>query len=202
MRSVIATPEFIDHEAWDKFAWLVPHETGDEPWYYRVPTDEGEDLRKLPTDPNFTKTLDPAVRPLVGWLHQKGIPTGPSCSGHDLDKRDFGQIFSNLREDGKKIRGSGLLLRDPEDGKDYVMQDDSYTLPWGSLDAFRKVASHHQPVGWLPFYTTDPRAELAVGHGTGFEIKQTAPDIFGVRTDGTNPDAWKEASAVLRRALG
>jgi len=201
MQSVTATPDFVPHEAWDQFAWLVPHETGKEPWFYRAFRNKRPNTRRLPSDPNFMKTVDPELQPLVGWLHSRGVTTGPSCSGHDINKRGFHEIYAGLERDATKIKTAGLTLQDPENGRDYVMQDNNYQLPWGSFDSFRKVANQHQPVGWLPFYTTDLRAGLALGTGPGFEIKETAPDMYGIRTTGENPDAWRLASDVLHRAL-
>lgn len=201
MRSIRANPDFIPHEKWDEYAWLVPHDSGPEPWYYAAPTGQAPARRQVPTNPKFLKTVDPVIRPLVGWLHSKGIPTGPSCSGHDLEKREFGTIYANLGDDADRIRSTGLLLHDPEDGRDYVMQDDAYQLPWSTFDAFRKVADGHQTVGWLPFYTTDPRVDLVVGEHPGFEIKQTRPGSYGIHTEKLDADAWKQAGDMLRDAL-
>jgi hypothetical protein len=201
MRPVDASPDFIPHEEWDKHAWLVPHEPRDEPWYYAVETGQQPSLRELPTDPGFMRTVDPEIRPLVAWLHSRGIPTGPSCSGHAIDAKGFDQIYAGLVRDSEEIRTIGVLMRDPEDGRDYVALDEDYELPWGSYEEFLAKAREHQPVGWLPFYTTDPRIELALGKGEGFEIKQTGDDSYGIRTAGTNPEAWTKAAATLARAL-
>ena len=134
-------------------------------------------------------------------MHSKGVPTGPSCSGHDIDKRGFDDIYTSLVRDSEEIQTIGVLLRDPEDGKDYVARDEDYRLPWGSFEEFLAEAREHQPVGWLSFYTTDPRVPLALGKGDGYEIKKTGADSFGVRTDGTNPEAWTKAAAALAKAL-
>jgi hypothetical protein len=201
VRPVDASPGFVPHEAWDKFAWLVPHEPREEPWYYAVPTGQRPQLRQLPSDPAFMRSVDPEIRPLVAWLHRQGVPTGPSCSGHDVDKRGFDDIYAGLERDAEEIRTIGVLLRDPEDGNDYVAMDEDYEFPWSSFEEFLAQAREHQPVGWLPFYTTDPRVKLALGSGPGFEIKKTDEDAYGIRTDGTDPEAWTKAAAVLGRAL-
>jgi hypothetical protein len=199
MRRVIASPGFVPHEAWDKFVWLLPHETGKEPWYYAAPRETAK--HELPSEPEFMKTVDPALRPLVGWLHSRGIPTGPSCAGHDITKRGFDEIYKGLERDADKIRTDGLLLRNPEDGSDYVMIEPDYALPWSTLDEFRQAANDHQPIGWLPFYTTDPRIQLVLGNRHGLEIKETGPDAYGIKTTGENPDAWHLATDLLHRAL-
>lgn len=201
MRSVTASPGFVPHEAWDQFAWLLPHAQRKEPWYYAAFRDKAPGARELPSDPGFLQTVDPALRPIVSWLHAHGIPTGPSCSGHDITKRGFKEIYAGLEEDRDLVVGEGLVLRDPETGLDYVMRDENYELPWGSFSEFQQAAAEHQPIGWLPFYTTDPRMPLALGTGPGFEIKETAPDAYGIRTTGENPEAWRLASDVLRRVL-
>lgn len=196
-----ASPGFVPHEEWDKYAWLSPHEEREEPWFYAVETGQNPRLRELPTNGAFMRTVDPEIRPLVAWLHSKGVPTGPSCSGHDIDKRGFEDIYAGLVRDAEEIQTIGVLLRDPEDGNDHVAMDEDYRLPWNSFEEFVEEAREHQPVGWLSFYTTDPRAELAVGKGPGYEIKKTGDDSFGVRTDGTNRDAWTKAAAALAKAL-
>lgn len=201
MRSVIASPNFVPHEVWDRFVWLLPHEKRREPWYYAAATGEDPASRDLPSDPDFLQTVDPALRPLVSWLHWHGIATGPSCAGHDISKRGFKEIYAGLERDANQIQMDGLMLRDPEDGRDYLMQDESYELPWSSFQEFRQAAEEHQPIGWLPFYTTDPRVELALGAHSGFEIKPTGPNTYGVKTTGDNPNAWGEAFSILRQAL-
>jgi len=201
MRGVTASPDFVPHEMWDRFAWLLPHEKRKEPWYYAAATGEAPVERGLPTDPNFLRTVDPALRPLVSWLHQHGIPTGPSCAGHDIGTYGFEDIYAGLERDAEAIQTTGLLLRDPETGEDYIFQDRDYELPWASFEEFRQKADEHQPVGWLPFYTTDPRVELALGMRHGFEIKPTGENSYGVKTTGENPNAWDEAFRDLRGAL-
>lgn len=202
MRAVHASPDFVPHEQWDRYAWLLPLEHGDEPWYYAAPRDDPPQRREVPTDPRFLATVDPAVRDLVAWLHSRGIPTGPSCSGHDITKRAFREIHDGLERDRDLVRTTGLQLRDPEDGEIYTMRDEGYELPWVNFGEFRRRAEEHQPVGWLPFYTTDPRASLALGVGHGFQIKPTGPDAYAVRTESPDPGVWERAGAVLRRALG
>jgi len=191
----------MSHEAWDKFAWLLPLERREEPWYWCALRAHEPEERKLPSDAGFLSTVDPALRPLVSWLHAHGIPTGPSCAGHDISTKGFRQIYEDLERDAESVRDSGLVLRDPEEGQNYVMRDPHFELPWRSFDSFRKAANEHQPIGWLPFYTTDPRVELAVGTGPGFEVKTTGPGCYSVKTTGKNPDAWKTVTKVLKGAL-
>jgi len=118
-----------------------------------------------------------------------------------MTKRDFRGIYNQLEKDRDKVRTMGLILQDPENGVDYVMVDPNYELPWGTFEEFRRAASEHQPIGWLPFYTTDPRVQLAIGTGHGFEIKNTGPNTYGIRTTGENPQAWREATRLLKKAL-
>lgn len=201
MRRVTASPGFVPHEMWDRFAWLLPHEQRQEPWYYAAVLGEEPSARGLPTDPNFLKTVDPALRSLVSWLHQHGIPTGPSCAGHKITTDVFEDIYAELERDAEVIQTTGLLLRDPETGEDYVFQDRDYELPWRSFKEFQQKANAHQPIGWLPFYTTDPRIGLALGTRHGFEIKETGDNAYGVKTTGENPDAWDDVFAVLRQTF-
>lgn len=202
MRAIHVSPDFVPHEEWDRYAWLVPHDVGAEPWYYAARKGDKPTERGLPSNPGFIRTVDPDIRPLVSWLHSRGIPTGPSCSGHDITKRGFEDIYAGLERDGEEIRTIGIALRDPEDGRDYMALDENYELPWSSFEEFHKKAQQHQPIGWLPFYTTDPRVELALGAGPGFEIKQTGENSYGIRTDGMTSGAWRKAAAALAKAVG
>lgn len=200
MRTTFASPNFVDHESWDKFGWLVPHEQGDEHWYYAGPRRK-RTLQGMPTGEKFLETVDPMIRPFVLWLHKKGIATGPSCAGHRLDGRDFRKIYEGLEDDEDQIRTGGMVLRDPEIDRDYLMQDSNYQLPWGSFDSFRKVAARHQPLGWLPFYTSDPRVRLALQKNPDFMIKQTGAHSFGVKTREPDLKIWRKAYAALHKAL-
>jgi len=201
MRLVFASPNFVDHESWDKFSWIAPEEYRDEPWYYAAPKREDRSVWDLPTGKNFIQTVDPMIQPFVAWLHKKGIPTGPSCSGHRLNGKDFKKIYEGLEDDAEQIRTGGLVLRDPENDRDYLMQDYNYELPWGSFDSFRKVAGRHQPLGWLPFYTADPRMPFAVQKNPDFMIKQIGAHTFGVKTREPDPKIWRKAFSVINKAL-
>lgn len=191
-----ATPDFVPHEQWGEFSWLAPLAERLEPWYYASPRDVAPEERTIPEDPGFLDTVDPAIRRLVAWLHSRGVPTGPSCAGHELEDETLKEIFRGLELDALEVSNGGLKLRDPEDGKLYLLEDPGYELPWDQ-DSFVRRARAHQRRGWLPFYTTDPRTGLLVGDHDGFEIRQTGDDSFGVWSSGRDPRSWEKATNFM-----
>lgn len=134
-------------------------------------------------------------------LHSKGIATGPSCSGHELREGEFSDIWRGLRRDAERVRGEGLVLRDPETGSRVLFRDPEYHVPWPWLDDFLEKARAHQAVGWLPFYTRSPAMAFFVGPYEGFEIVRPRSDTYAVRTSTPSEETWERATKTVAAAL-
>lgn len=200
MLRVKASPDFIPHEEWDEYAWLLPPPRGNEPWYYAVKRRAQPSLRAPVPEASFLETVDTPLRELVSFLHQRDIPTGPSCAGHDISHEDFQSIYEGLLKDRRQVRQQGLLLWDPEAQRVVQFKQPKYDLPW-DFRGFLKRAQAHQPIGWLPFYTDDPRAKEAVGSWPRFEVLQRGDGMFAVKTKEPSPHVWERATDIVIDAL-
>ena len=114
-------------------------------WYYFVRRARGGRCigRK-----EFLRTVDEPLRPLVRLLHERGIATTPSCSGHAFSGSALERVYSSLRREARAIRNGGLRLRDVESGAAYLFADEHYQLPW-TEDRFMQDARERQRHGAL-----------------------------------------------------
>jgi hypothetical protein len=197
--NVQATPDFVPHDLWPDKIWLLPLEPTKEPWYYYAPrTHPPSDLM----NPGFLESVDAPIRPLVKWMHEHGIQTGPSCAGHEISPGGFQEIWQGLLEDAAKIRGPGLALKDIENGDLYVMRDPEYRLPWYDFKQFFDKADQHRLVGYLPFSTHDLRGEQLIGRWDGYEITSPEYSQYRIKTERPDPEVWKEITAQIEYWLG
>jgi hypothetical protein len=96
------------------------------------------------TNKNFPESLDPPLRELVGFLHQCGIKTTPSCAGHHKSEKNFRKIYSELKKDEVVIRKGKLGLSDIETGKKIFYHDKDYHLPWTEKDFLNGVVNYQR----------------------------------------------------------
>jgi hypothetical protein len=127
------SPELIPHSEFHTGLWLLS--PGKPGWYYFY-KDQNHYIIKTK---EFLKTVDPPLRRLVKFLHQKKIKTTPSCAGHSLSKRLMEKIYTLLEIDGDKIRNGGLKLKDVQTGKNYLYQNKKYILPWTRTVFIKKL---------------------------------------------------------------
>ena len=192
--NVRADPSFVPHEEWADKIWLIPQKATQEPWYYAAPrTHSPADI----DNPDFLESVDEPMRPLVEWLHKRGVQTGPSCAGHRISPEGFRTIWEGLCSDAERIRGAGLPLKDIENDDLYVMRNQGYELPWADFREFLSQASAHQPIGYLPFSTKDLRGEFLVGKWPGYEIMNPEYGEYRVKTDSPDPKVWEEIADQL-----
>lgn len=138
-----------------QYRWAEPQRWngGKSRWYYGISLSQGH-RGSLHVDPS---SIDQALRPFVASLHNQGIPTTPSCSGH------FGarghhriEVYRQLQHDAAMIRGHGLTLKCLETGKLYSVRDPLYRLP--PLHVFQQMSDPPGTGGiGLVFRPGDPR---------------------------------------------
>jgi hypothetical protein len=132
------TPELIPHRQFHTGSWLQSANNPD--WYY---------FRKK-KNPNtisnneFIASVDEPLRELVQFLHDKGIKTTPSCSGHHISSRNFKAIYEELEKDRLAIRNGGLKIKDIESGKTVLYKDKNYELPWTEKEFIEQAAIYQQ----------------------------------------------------------
>jgi hypothetical protein len=130
------TASLIPHEEFHLGSWFVSVE---KPcWYYFL---KKRNTNRI-TNKHFMESVDEPLKELVNFLHQEGIRTTPSCSGHFRTQDVYEEIYDQLVQDREKIRGKGLELKDIETGKIIHYQNDSYELPWGEHEFLQKIMKY------------------------------------------------------------
>jgi len=136
------SPAFIPHEQFHEGIWLQsverPH------WYYFMKMKNTNDI----TNKHFPESVDAALKELVGFLHERGIKTTPSCSGHHRSEKNFEKVYDDLEKDKEDIRNKGLQFKDVETQKIYSYRNSRYKLPW-TREHFLDVVVSYQEKGVL-----------------------------------------------------
>jgi hypothetical protein len=132
------SPGFVIQEEFQNYRWLKPQYTHNI-WYYRLPSSP---IFTVPRQEGFGESLDPELKESVKSLHDAGIPTSPSCTGHWHSDENYQRIFKDLEKEAEQIRNKGILLRDPTDGKQYFYKNSRYKLPWDKSTFVEKASEH------------------------------------------------------------
>jgi hypothetical protein len=191
----VISPDFIPHEEFHKYRWIIP--SGGN-WYYRI-----KDLRpyKVPKDPMFLDTIDTELKDIVLFLHSKKIPTTPSCAGHFDSDDKWSDVFDELNNQKKIIRNKGIKLKDPEDGKKFLLKSSNYELPWNKK-SFIERARDHSKLGVLGIY--DPNnmfaKKMSSSRIPNSQITKEGP-ITLFLTSPKTPNQLKECWSGLASAL-
>ena len=140
---------------YSQYRWAEPQRWngGKVRWYYGISLPQRHQ-GSLHVDPS---SVDQALRPLVSLLHDQGIPTTPSCSGHFGSRGHHRiEVYRQLQHDAAMIRGHGLTLKCLETGKLYSVRDPLYRLP--PLHVFQQMSDPPGTGGiGLVFRPGDPR---------------------------------------------
>jgi len=144
------SPDFVPHEIFHKYSWLIPEGSN---WYYRV---DRKSPIEIPKNKSFYDTLDDPLKDPVFLLHEKGIPTTPSCSGHFNPDSFYGKVFDSLKDEEEEIRRSGIKLKDPESDSVYVYKDPKYRIPWVK-ETFLEITRDHGRRGVIGVFDNEGR---------------------------------------------
>jgi len=144
-------PDFIPQQDFHKGYWLSVNEPN--PWYYFFPADRSF---KLPSNPKFYETVDKDQVETVKLLHNRGIPTTPSCTGHFYDSDHYAKIYKKLESNAKKIVSEGIILQNSETGTKYFYRNNRYRLPW-DVEFFVSKSLEYQIIGVLGFLDFDKK---------------------------------------------
>jgi hypothetical protein len=131
------SPEFIPHSEFHTGKWLLPVSSC---WYYFIKTPNEDTI----TNTNFLDSVDEPLKELVSFLHDKGIKTTPSCSGHHFSEKNFELIYDCLEKDMHAIKNGGLKLADIETGQIYLYRNPEYSLPWSRENFLSEVKTYQQ----------------------------------------------------------
>jgi hypothetical protein len=190
------TPEFVPHYEFHKGAWL---QSIDNPgWYYFMKSKNPNII----SNPSFLESVDEPLKELVTFLHQKGIRTTPSCSGHFKSERNLEKIYSDLEADKKQITGNGLKLKDIETGNIYLFKNKKYLIPWGRDTFITELLSYQQHgVIGMRLANEHPFKEKIlkiVVEGTNIKEKDNIIFIYtNENNKGDNRETWKKITTAI-----
>jgi len=119
------SPSLIEPEFFHLYSWLQPQNSSDS-WFYSLPSVR---ILKFPSHSNFYSTLDPGLAAAVKHLHQKGISTTPSCTGHFHPEETYKKIWQGIESTCDQIRKSGVCFLDPETGREHTCYDPHFQIP-------------------------------------------------------------------------
>jgi hypothetical protein len=183
-------------------------------WYYHQP---GRD-RHINATRRFYRQIDRDLRELCHLLHEAGIITTPSCSGHWHERSHFENIWDSLKRQEHLIKTTGLDVTESESGRTHRFRSTEYHLPWSRLAEFYDQTVRQQSSGYIgvliPRHRVDlccrlhrqpyrtKRARIAfdgqlscILDGSLFAIGVEAPDA------GTNTSEWKAITEHVRDLL-
>ena len=195
------TPDLIPHSEFHTGIWLLPV---DRPvWYYfmKKRNENAVNARQ------FIKSVDKPLRRLVRFLHQRGIRTTPSCSGHHISERNLEKIYDSLEKDREDIRKGGLKLKDVETGKIYWFRNENYSLPWSREEFIEKVSVYQQKgvIGLRFGKFKRARAIVLNARIDGVTIEERDGIVFIFTNEdhkGDNKQTWKLITKMVKRAFG
>ena len=147
------SPEFVPHEEFHRYNWLRPKGKKSK-WYYAK---ESDGIYQVPTGKDFVETVDEELKEVVQFLHEKGIPTTPSCAGHFLKTEDYDSIYEDLLDQCKAINTKGIEFIDPVSDEITYIEDSDYKLPW-NRSSFIERGMGHGHMGILGIY--DPKKQF------------------------------------------
>lgn len=200
------TPALIPHTDFHTGTWLRPVKRPQ--WYYFLDKKSSNAI----TNKNFLKSIDRPLRSLVKWLHQRGIKTTPSCSGHHISERNLEKIFSGLEKDKEEIRNGGLMFEDVETGRLYFLRDKNYKLPWNKQKFLNEVIEYQQTgviglrLGSNKKFRDKVKKVFEEPHLVSAGISMIEKDsvIFIFTNEvksGNNKSSWKKITKILKQAL-
>jgi hypothetical protein len=166
------SPNFIDPCFFHRFSWLQPQNDKDS-WYYGLPF---SGVVKMPSNPNFYKTLDEGLFSAVKHLHRKGYPTTPSCTGHFYPEDMYRNIWDGIDSTCQKIRESGVCFLDPETGREYKCRDHNFQIPFTKKN-FVHQAMQQGHKGVLGMFDPEEKIYTNLEHSMipGTEIGRDGP---------------------------
>jgi len=190
------SPALIPHQQFHLGAWLLP--VNDPHWYYFLPKENPNQI----TNPAFIESVDPPLKNLVEYLHQNGIRTTPSCSGHFRSKETYRSLYDLLLKDKEQIRTEGLLLKDIETNKEILFLDKDYYLPWTRTDFLNEVMDyqHHGVIG-MHIENEDLKNDILEIDADGIEILERENIVLLLVYEDNVRDnllTWKNITAEIK----
>lgn len=120
---------------------------GKHRWFYHKPqgSTPGDVEAKA-----LLATVDVELVDLVRFIHRNGGTTGPSCAGHVVTPVHHRKVQATMRSHARRVRSSGLRVRDVETGQQAVWRDANYTV---DMDLLRDSLGNEKVfelIGYLP----------------------------------------------------
>jgi hypothetical protein len=181
------TPDFVPHSQFHTGVWLLSEKRPG--WYYFMKKKNDH----LIHNDEFMESVDPPLRDLVEFLHERNITTTPSCSGHCKSERNFAKLWHDLKADKADVRQDGLVMKEIESGEGFHFRDPAYQLPW-TKETFIDRARNYQEKGIVGLRVNgEIKNQLFQLKSDGITTEERDGYVFFriIEGDGDNREKWK-----------
>lgn len=136
--------DLVPHTDFHKGLWLLSEHS---PWFFFLKTPRNF---IIPKKKSFYETVDEDLLEIVKYLHSKGIPTTPSCSGHIKNPKIYKEIYNSLIDTEKVIKKDGIYLNNPETQRKFFYKNPNYKISM-EKEEFMDEIQEYQKKGVLGF---------------------------------------------------
>lgn len=188
------TPDFVPHSQFHTGVWLLSEKRPG--WYYFMKKKNDH----LIHNDEFMESVDPPLRDLVEFLHERNITTTPSCSGHSKSERNFAKLWDDLKADEADVHQDGLVMKEIESGERFHFRDPEYQLPW-SKETFIDRVTDYQQKGIIGLGVNgEIRNQLLQLKCAGMTTEERDGYVFFRITegDGDNREKWKWLTSQVK----
>lgn len=179
----IITPDFIPHTKFHRASWY--REPNQCEWYWcGIPRTKYH----LDVDESFYETLDQPLVRIVKHLHDRGIATTPSCTGHIQNAEFYETRWDSLKEQEQRVHTTGITLHNPETDHQIKYKNLDYKLPW-SKNKFVQYGMKHGKFGCLGIIPGKHKYPSKI---PGFAVKKDGPFVIYLTKSESIPEIYEK----------
>lgn len=134
----------IPHEVFHKYDWYLSEHSN---WYFHKYSDN---VNIITTGNKFIESVDDLLKPIINVLHDKGVRTTASCSGHFYSRDEYVKIFFQLEMIEQLIKTTGVEFTNIETGETLFIYNPEYKrLQYVDQETFVDKVIEYAKVGIL-----------------------------------------------------
>ena len=172
-------------------------------WYYYKPR------KKADFDPaNLDNNLDKNIKKINKLLTKNGFKTMPSCEGHKRSDNFIKDVYDNLINGAKKIRTTGLWLRNCENNNLHFLFDPKWELPFTLEELKTEIVDNSIVKGYIGFVSNDKELiNICIDilnnlGGIKCRYKKGVLEILNTSSDNKErKDNWKAVYNILNELI-
>lgn len=134
----------IPHEVFHKYDWYLSEHSN---WYFHKYSDN-ENI--ITTGNKFAESVDDLLKPIINVLHDKGIRTTASCSGHFYSRDEYVKVFFQLEMIEQLVKTTGVEFTNIETGETlFIYNPEHKRLQYVDQETFVDKVVEYSKVGVL-----------------------------------------------------